>query len=178
MSLWEWQGGGGGCYQTQREANRWEWECGAEKGKEWKGGEEKICNWRSSELSSRTISPPPPSTPSAVIITINNICLCWCLHHKNHIISLYYNCGKAAQACLITHGGWLFSPGASDVPYPEGRIEFLHPIIYCSPSTVLCPVQTFPTTLFDVSFKPPCVKKLIQKCWRAHICLSRHSSLM
>lgn len=114
-------------------------------GKETERRRGKRCNWGSSELSSRTISPPPPSTPSAVIITINNICLYWGLHHKNHIISLYYNCGRAAQACLITHGGWRFSPGASDVPYPEGRIEmkeFLHPIIYCSPPTELCPVQT------------------------------------
>lgn len=54
------------------------------------GGGGKRCNWDSSELSSCTISPPPPPAPCAIIITFNNICLCWGLYHKNHIISLYY----------------------------------------------------------------------------------------
>lgn len=138
-------GGGGGCYQTQREANRWEWECGAERGKKLKGGEEKDVtgarvNWAHAPFLHLHPQLPVPSlslsttfvSAGAYIIKITS--------------SLFITtCGRAAQSCLITHGGWRFSPGVSDVPYPEGRIEmkeFLHPVIYCSPPTELCPVQT------------------------------------
>ncbi len=166
-------GGGGGCYQTQREANRWEGECGAERGKKRKGGEEKDVtgarvNWAHAPFLHLHPQLPVPSlslsttfvSAGASILKITSSLFITTVVEQLRLASLPMEDGVSVQGpatCRIQREGSRWR--SSYTPLFTAR----------HPQNCALSKQAFPTTLCNVSFKLPCVKKKKKRRKSSHL---------
>lgn len=150
-------GGGGGCYQSQSEANRWERECDAERGKEWKEGEEKDVtgaqvNWAHAPFLHLHPQLPVPSLSlsttfvfaGASIIKITSSLFITTVVEQLRLVSSPMADGVSVQGpatCCIQREG--SSWRSSYTPLFTARRQ----------QSCTLSKQAFSTTLYNVSFK-------------------------